>query len=323
MSRTQVASRLLQMVFTLWAIVTIIFFMFRLIPADPATLLIDSSFTDAAKDQLRAYWGLDKPLLTQYFVYLGNLLRGDFGTSFFYRVPVMEVLGPFLLNTLVLMVPAVTLSTILALLLGGYLGWHRGSLLERWGVVVPLVLYSIPIYWLGLLALMLFAFGLRWLPASGMRELGYEADTLWEIYFSLDFLKHLALPMLTATIYFMASPLMLMRTSMIEVRHEDFLDVIRAKGVPERTVIRHAMGNALLPVVTYLAFLSTIVVAGSVLLETVFAWPGMGRALVDSIAALDYPLAQAAFFMWAASVVVTYFLVDLLYYRLDPRINYG
>jgi peptide/nickel transport system permease protein len=323
MRRSQLLSRVLQMIFTLWAIVTIIFFMFRLIPADPAALLIDSSFTAEAKEQLRAYWGLDKPLLTQYFIYLGNLLRGDLGTSFFYRVPVMAVLGPFLLNTLVLMVPAVALSTVLAIVIGSYLGWHRGSFLERWGVILPLALYSIPIYWLGLLALMVFAFGLRWLPAAGMRELGYQADTLWEVYFSLDFLKHLILPMLTATLYFMASPLMLMRTSMIEVRHEDFLDVVRAKGVPERTVIRHAVGNALLPVVTYLSFLSTIVVAGSVLLETVFAWPGMGRALVDSITALDYPLAQAAFFLWSASVVVSYFLVDLLYYRLDPRISYG
>jgi peptide/nickel transport system permease protein len=305
----------------LWAIVTIIFFMFRLIPADPAALLIDTSLTDAAKDQLRAYWGLDKPLLTQYFVYLGNLLRGDFGRSFFYRVPVMQLLGPFLMNSLVLMLPSVALSTVLAVAIGAYLGWHRGSFLERWGLTFPLVLYSVPIYWLGLLALMVFAFGLRWFPASGMRELGYAADTWWQVYLSVDFLRHLALPMLTATLYFMASPLMLMRTSMIEVRHEDFLDVIRAKGVSEGTVIRHAMNNALLPVITYLAFLSTIVVAGSVLLETVFAWPGMGRALVDSITALDYPLAQAAFFMWSASVVVSYFLVDLLYYRIDPRIR--
>jgi len=309
------------MVFTLWAIVTIIFFMFRLIPADPASLLIDSSFTPEAKEQLRAYWGLDKPVLTQYFIYLGNLLQGDLGTSFFYRVPVMDVLGPFLLNSLVLMIPAVTLSTLLAVAIGGFLGWRRGSFLERWGLIIPLVLYSIPIYWLGLLALMVFAFGLRWLPASGMRELGYQADTILEVYLSADFVRHLILPMLTATLYFMASPLLLMRTSMIEVRHEDFLDVIRAKGVSEGTIIRHAMGNALLPVVTYLAFLSTIVVAGSVLLETVFAWPGMGRALVDSITALDYPLAQAAFFLWSGSVVVTYFLVDLLYYRLDPRIS--
>jgi peptide/nickel transport system permease protein len=323
MSRGYLLNRLIQMVFTLWAIVTIIFFMFRMIPADPAALLIDSSLTQAAKDQLRAYWGLDQPLMTQYVIYLGNLVRGDFGTSFFYRVPVMQVLGPFLINSLVLMIPAVTLSTILAVIIGAYLGWRRGSFLERWGIVVPLVLYSVPIYWLGLLALMLFSYGLRWLPASGMRELGYQADSLLEIYWNVNFLRHLILPMMTATLYFMASPLMLMRTSMIEVRHEDFLDVIRAKGVPERTVVRHAVGNALLPVVTYLAFLSTIVVSGSVLLETVFAWPGMGRALVDSITALDYPLAQAAFFMWSASVVITYFLVDLLYYRLDPRVSYG
>jgi peptide/nickel transport system permease protein len=310
------------MIFTLWVIITIIFFMFRLVPADPAALLIDSSLTPEQKQALRELWGLDKPLLAQYFTYLGNILRGDFGTSFFYRAPVMDVLLPFLRNSLVLMVPAIILATVMAIVIGSYLGWQRGSRLERWGIILPLVLHSIPFYWLGLIVIIVFAFWLRLFPSSGMRELGYRADSVWEIYFTVDFLRHLTLPMLTAAFYFMASPLMLMRSSMIEVRSEAFLDVVRAKGVPEHVVIRHAMRNALLPVVTYLAYLSTVAVAGSVLLETVFAWPGMGRALVESVNSLDYPLAQAAFFMWSGSVVFIYFLVDILYYKLDPRISY-
>ncbi len=322
MDRSYIVRRFLQMVFTLWVILTIIFFMFRLIPADPATLLIDSSLTTEAQQRLMELWGLDQPLSTQYFLYIKNVLRGDFGISFFYRVPVMEVLLPFLYNTLALMLPSVILATVLAVGVGSYMGWKRGSRFERWFLAVPLAMHSIPIYWLGIVILMIFAFWLGWFPTSGMRDLGYEANSIWEIYLTADFLHHLVLPMLTAVLYLMASPLMLMRSSMIEVRNEDYLDVVRAKGVGELTVIRHAVRNALLPVVTYLALLSTIAVTGSVLLETVFAWPGMGRAIVDSVNKLDYPLAQAAFFMWSGSVVVVYFIVDVLYYKLDPRISY-
>ncbi len=321
MNRGYVVRRFIQMLFTLWVVMTIIFFMFRLIPADPASLLVDSSLTTEAQQQLREFWGIDEPVLTQYFTYMGNLLQLDFGRSFFYRVPVMDVLGPFLRNSLVLMLPAVSLAIIASIGIGSYMGWKRGSFLERWGIMIPLALHGVPLYWLGLIALIIFSFWLGWFPSSGMRELGYVADNWWDIYLSVDFLQHVFLPMMTAAIYLTASPLMLMRSSMIEIQNEEFLDVIRAKGVSERVIIRHAMRNALLPVVTYLALLATIAVAGSVLLETVFSWPGIGRALVDAVNAQDYPLAQAAFFMWSASVVFMYFLVDILYYKLDPRIS--
>ncbi len=321
MSRRYIVRRFIQMIFTLWVIMTIIFFMFRMIPADPAALLVDSSLTTEAQQQLREFWGIDKPVMEQYVVYMGNLFKLDFGRSFFYRVPVMDVLGPFLRNSLVLMIPSVLLAIIAAIGLGSYMGWKRGSKIERWGIVIPLVLHGVPLYWLGLVALIIFSFWLRWFPSSGMRELGYTANNALEIYLNVDFLRHLILPMLTAAVYLTASPLMLMRSSMIEVQNEEFLDVIRAKGVSERVVIRHAMRNALLPVVTYLALLATIAVAGSVLLETVFSWPGIGRALVEAVNSQDYPLAQAAFFMWSASVVIMYFLVDILYHKLDPRIS--
>lgn len=323
MTREYILRRFVQMIFTLWVIITIIFFMFRLIPADPATLLIDSSFLPKeAQDHLRELWGLDKPIFEQYTTYIGNVLTLDFGISYFYRVPVMDVLLPFMRNTAVLMLPSVTLAAIIAILIGSFLGWQRGSRLERWGIAIPLVMHSIPLYWLGLIAMMIFAFWLRIFPAGGMRTLGYEAETVWEIYLSVDFLKHLILPMITATLYFTASPMMLMRSSMIEVRNEEYLNIIRGKGVRETRVIRHAVRNALLPVITYLAVLFTIAVTGSVLLETVFSWPGMGRAIVEAVATLDYPLAQAAFFMWSGTVVLMYFLLDILYFKLDPRISY-
>jgi peptide/nickel transport system permease protein len=310
------------MVLTLFGILTLIFFMFRLIPADPVALLVDASLTPEGQARLREIWGLDQPVLKQFTLYLGNVLKGDFGNSFFYRTPVIELIGPFLFNSFALMAPSVLLAAVLAIILGSILGWQRGTRLERWGVVVPLLLHSIPFYWLGLLVMMVFSFWLGLFPSSGMRELGYSAEGFWDVYLNVDFLKHLALPGLSAVLYFMASPMMLMRSSMIEVRNEEYLDIIRAKGVPERTVVKHAVRNASLPVITYLAVLSTIAVAGSVLLETVFSWPGMGRALVTAVQTLDYPMAQAAFFIWSGAVVVAYFLVDILYYKIDPRISY-
>jgi peptide/nickel transport system permease protein len=321
-SRAYLINRTVQMVFTLWAVLTIIFFMFRLIPADPAALLVDQSLSPEAQQRLLEIWGLDRPLPVQYISYLGSVARGDFGSSFRYRAPVMSILLPFLANSMALMLPSILLATVLAIVVGSIMGWRRGSRLERWGVVVPLFLHSVPLYWLGILVLMVFSFWLGWFPSGGMRELGYEDTGFWNKYLSWDFLHHLILPMLTAVLYFTASPLMLMRSSMIEVRNEEFLDVIRAKGVSEGVVMRHAVRNALLPVVTYLALLVTLAVAGSVLLETVFAWPGIGRAIVDAVGALDYPVAQAAFFIWAASVVFMNFLVDILYHRLDPRISH-
>lgn len=320
--RLYVVRRILQMAVTLWVILTIIFVMFRLLPADPASLLIDQNLPPEARADLLREWGLDHPLHVQYVRYLANIVRGDFGVSFSYHRPVFEIMGPFVVNSLMLMGPAIVLAVLLAVVGGAYLGWHRGSRVEKAGVVTSLIVHSVPVYWTAIVLVIVFGYWLRWFPTGNIRTPGYLGDSFVAKFFAIDFLHHLALPLATAVLYLVTNPMMLMRSAMIDVQGEEFLDLLRAKGLPERRLIVHAARNALLPVVTYLALMSTLAVGGSVLLETVFAWPGMGREIVRATASLDYPMAQAAFFLWSATIVVMNFVVDLLYGWLDPRVTY-
>lgn len=320
--RAFVVRRLLQMIVTLWVILTLIFVMFRMLPADPASLLIDQNLTRDARADLLRQWGLDQPLHIQYVRYLANIIRGNFGISFSYHRPVFEIMGPFIVNSVVLMVPAILLAILIAVAGGAYMGWHRGSRMEKIGVVTSLLFHSVPVYWIAIVLVIIFGYWLRWFPTGNIRTPGYIGDTFIQKFFTLDFAHHLALPLLTSVLFLMTNPMMLMRSAMIEVQGEDFLELLRAKGLPERQLIIHAARNALLPVVTYLALMSTLAVGGSVLLETVFAWPGMGREIVRATASLDYPMAQAAFFIWSAAIVVMNLVADLLYGWLDPRIAY-
>lgn len=320
--RAFVIRRVLQMVVSLWVILTIIFIMFRVLPGDPASLLIELNLPVEARADMLRRWGLDQPLHIQYVRYLGNVLRGDFGSSFSYHRPVYEVMGPFIVNSIMLMVPAVLLAALLAVVVGAYLGWYRGSRVEKAGVVSSLFLHSVPVYWIAIVLLVVFGYWLGWFPTGNIRTPGYLGDSFTQKFFSLDFLHHLALPLFTAVLFLSTDPMMLMRSSILEVRGEEFLELLRAKGLSESQLIRHAARNAILPVVTYLALLSTLAVGGSVLLETVFAWPGMGREIVRAVASLDYPMAQGAFLMWSTAIVVMNFAADVMYGWLDPRIVY-
>jgi peptide/nickel transport system permease protein len=315
--------RILQTIFVFFVVSTVIFFLFRIVPGDPTSMLIDSQMSIEAQNLLRARWGLDKPLYLQYISYLKNLLRGEFGTSFFYGEPVFDLLAEKIINTLFLMGVSISLAIGLGVILGTFLGWKRGHKVEQVGVVGSLFLRSIPIFWTAIVLLAVFAFWLRIFPAGGMRTPGYEAATLMDKYLSWDFVYHLILPVACATLYFVADPMMIMRSSILEVRGEDFLEMARAKGLSEfQVMFKHGARNAILPVVTYTALLTGFAFGGQVLLEVVFAWPGMGREIVLAVDRLDYPVAQASFFLMAMIVILLNFLVDLLYGYLDPRIVY-
>jgi peptide/nickel transport system permease protein len=271
---------------------------------------------------LRVEWGLDAPLYVQYFVFLKNLVLFNFGVSFFYRIPVWEALYSPLFNSIVLMGTGLVIAIGIGILLGAYLGWKRGGKLERFGLIFSLMLRSTPIFWLGIIVLMVFAYWLALFPTGRMRVTGYAAANLFQTYFSLDFLWHLALPLLTAILHFLSDPLLVMRTSMLEVRGEEFLEFLESIGLPQRSLIRHSMKNALLPVVTFVALSVGFVFGGQVLLEVVFAWPGMGREMLLAIERRDYPIAQGSFILMSSMVILMNFVVDLLYGYLDPRIKY-
>jgi peptide/nickel transport system permease protein len=321
--RSYLVRRFLQTLVVLFAVVTLVFVMFRLLPGDPTAMLVDQSLDEAARQRLLVEWGLDKPLLDQYLTFLKNIAQFNFGVSFYYQAPVWQAIHTAWWNTVVLMGLAMVVALAAGVVIGAYLGWKRGSAAERTGLVTALVLRSTPIFWLGILVLMVFSYWLRLFPTGGMRAVGYQSDGLLATYLSFDFALHLALPLLTASLYFIADPMMVMRTCMLEVKGEDFLEYLDALGFSERARMRHCARNALLPVVTFASIMVGFVFGGQVLLEIVFAWPGIGREMVLAIERRDYPIAQATFVVMSVMVIVMNFVVDILYSYIDPRIRYA
>lgn len=320
----QVGGRLLQLVFVLWAVATLLFLLFRLMPSNPLVAYIDPNFTEEQQAILMAKFGLDKPLWQQYLIYLGNLLQGELGESFFHREPVFERIISLLPNTLALTFTSLIIAYAFGVVAGAWLAWARGRIWERSAIPVVLTTRAMPEFWLGMVLLAVFSFWLGWLPAGGTRSPGAEFSGFLDLYTSRDFLVHLLLPAATLAIYSQGLPLLLMRSNMLDVMREDFVTMARIKGLSEWTVVvRHAARNALLPIMTSFAISVGYQIQGNVVVETVFSWPGLGRELVKAVAAADYPLAQGAFLMIAVVVVVMNLIADLLYATLDPRVGHG
>lgn len=320
--RAFVLRRLFHAALALFGLMTVTFLIFRIMPGDPLSTLVAGGRLDPqAQEQIRAQFGLDQPIFVQYFRYLANLLTGNFGTSFFYNQSVSEIVGRSLLNTAVLVLPAMVTAIIASVLLGAYLGWKSGGKLEILGVTISLVVYSLPVFWLSIILLMIFVYWLGWFPSGGMFTPGAAEPGLRQ-YFSIDFLRHLAMPFLASFLFYFPVTFFVMRNSMIEVKGEEFLDFVKAKGVSEFGQIKHGLRNGLLPVVTYVAVMATLVIEGNVMLEVVFAWPGIGREIVTSVLRRDYPIAQGAFFLMGVVLIAMNLLADLVYGYLDPRITY-
>ena len=316
-----VARRLALMLFVIWAILTIIFVLFKLLPGDPTAIFVDSNFSVEMIERQRALWGLDDPIPVQYGRYLANMLLFDFGESFFQNQTVAAILYEKTRNTLLMIVPALVISIVLGSVIGAIAGWRRGSRMEKTTVITALFLHSAPSFFVGILALMVFSYQLGWLPPGGMVSLG-GPETFWEIVSSGDYWQHLALPCLVLVSREITGPILLLRGSMLEVKGSDFIDILRAKGLPERQIVTHAARNALLPLVTYVAVMTGLLFQGQVLLEIIFAWPGIGRELVVALNDLDYPVAQASLYVMALVTLALNFFADLVYGAIDPRVTY-
>jgi peptide/nickel transport system permease protein len=321
--KAYIIRRLIQLVITLFVLTTILFFMFRLLPGDPLTMYLDAALPVESQEMVLKQFGLDQPLSYQYLVYMKNIFKGEFGRSFYYRTPVSEIMGERLISTILLMGVSILLAFVMGVVIGTIMAWKRGTKFEIAGLVTGLTFKSAPEFWTSLMALLVFSYTLGWFPIGGMHTPGQEFTSVASKYFNLDFLHHLILPSLVASIFYMATPMLIMRNSMLEVMTEDFVEMARAKGLKERTVMfRHAMRNAMLPVITVLTLMIGFAVGGQVLIETVFRWPGMGREMVLAIQRHDYPMAQASFFVLGVLVVTLNFITDLLYGYLDPRVTY-
>jgi peptide/nickel transport system permease protein len=314
--RRYVVRRLLLLVPVLLGVSVIIFMVLHLAPGDPAEIMLGSQATQADLERLRAELGLTEPLYVQYVHWLGQVARGDLGRSIWMKRPVLaEVLGRFK-ATLVLTGSALVLSTAVGLALGIASAVRPNSLLDRLSAVASLFGASMPVFWLGIVLMVIFALWLGWLPASGMFA-PYGGGDLRDLF------VHLALPAVTLAAASVTIIARLTRSTMLETLGQDYIRTARAKGVVERAVVlRHGLKNALIPIVTVVGVQAGYLLGGAVLTETVFAWPGVGTLMVQGILARDFPLVQGCVLVVALSFVLINLVVDLLYAWLDPRIRY-
>jgi peptide/nickel transport system permease protein len=318
--RRYLAGRVLQSLVVVLLVTTASFFLAHLAPGDPMWV-DDPRMPEQVKEQLRVQFGLDRPIHEQFGLYLRSLARGDMGYSFSRRIPVGDALAAALPRTLLLMGTAIALSILIGVTLGVYGAIRREHPTARVLNGVSLLFYSLPEFWLALMALLLFAYWIPAFPAGGIVDatmhdyLGFWGR-VW------DRIHHLVLPVATFTLLTTAAIARYQRAAMLDVIELDFVRTARAKGLPERAVVgRHALRNALLPVITLLGLALPTLFGGAVFIETVFSWPGMGQLSAGAIAGRDYPLISATVAVGAVMVVSGSLVADLLYAIADPRVR--
>ena len=285
--------------------VSFISFAVLFLSGDPTDILVGEDWTREEVQRLRRDMGLDRPWIVQYARYAGRAVRGDFGESLRYRRPAFDLIAERLPATLELALVALLLSVILALPVGVLSAIHRGSLIDQGGMLFALVGQAMPVFWLGLMLILVFGVDLGWLPVSGRGTLA-----------------HLTLPALALSTYSIARNTRVIRSSMLDVLGNEYITTARAKGLSEWIVVHlHALRNAMIPVVTIIGIEFGHLLGGAVIVETIFAWPGIGRLMIQAIYAKDFPLVQASVTITALIFVTLNFIVDLLYSVLDPRVR--
>lgn len=313
--------RLIQSLLLILILILVNFLLIHLAPGDPVHLLAGQSGDEKYYEVIRAKFGLNQPLTTQLGIYLWSVLRGDLGYSLGYQQPVIGVIVARIPATLLLTISAVLVSSIAGVVLGVETARRENSLLDRSINGFALVGYSVPSFSVGHLLLIVFALRLGLFPTQNLSSATQELTGLG---YGLDVLSHLVLPVTTLAIVYVAQIMRLTRTSMLNVLGENFVIAARAKGLSEgRVLYGHALRNALLPIVTVVGHDFGMLLSGAVLVETVFAWPGLGRLMLDALAMRDYPVLMGLFLMISVSVIVVNLIVDLTYSALDPRIRYG
>ncbi len=314
--------RLGHLVLVLWVVASLTFVLFRLMPGDPTLNFLSPNFSEETRAALLKSFGLDKPLWDQYLIYMSNLLHGDFGMSFLQGKSVAALLADALPNTIILTLVSLCVAYAFGIVAGAFLAFRRGGVIEAAAIPSALATRSAPEFWLGMLLLAALSFQAGWFPTGGALSPGQDPGSFGSRLISGDYWWHLALPALTLMLYSQGLPLLLMRATMLEVMNDEFIVMARMKGLSRWSVVmRHAARNALLPVVTAFALGFGASIGGNVVVETVFAWPGIGRVLVQAVQSADYPLAQGAFILIATVLVTMNSLADLVYSALDPRVS--
>jgi peptide/nickel transport system permease protein len=290
-------------------------------PGDPVSMIVDVvRLRPAQVERLYELFGLDKPLWEQYLQYMTQTLQGFYGYSFYSQRPIAEDIMARLPNTLLLIGTATVLSIVIGMVIGIVAAARRGSVIDFSVISFGFLGNSIPIFWLGLIFLLIFGVNLKWFPIRGTTSVPAPTEPLALV---ADILWHMTLPTLALVIILFGGYALVMRASMLDVLTEDYITLARAKGLDERTILyKHALRNAMLPMVTMIALAFGFLLSGALLTETVFSWFGLGRYIWDAILKQDFPALQGIFFMISVMVIIANLIADLIYGFLDPRIRY-
>lgn len=314
--------RLIYTLITIFAVASILFVLFRMLPGDPTLQVISPAMDPAVQSRMKEAFGLNQPFWMQYLIYMKNLVTLEWGRSFVSAQKVTDILAYRFWNTILLMAAGMCLTLVVGISLGVLMAWRRNGALDVIGTVVSLIFQAAPPFITGLLFLMVLSYRMGLFPTGGMYPPGQRPDTALQLLFMPEFWHRIVLPTLTVSLYYISTPMLIMRDSMLEVLGSDYIELARAKGLrPMVVMIKHAARNALLGVVTIAGIMIGFAVGGQVVVESLFSWPGMGQLMVESAAAHDYPVAQGTFLMLAILVISLNFLTDVLYSYLDPRIK--
>ncbi len=304
-----IRKRSIEGIITLWLITLAVFFLLRLGGGNPIEYMLPPEASQADIDSLTKAYGFDKPLWEQYWIFNLKLIQGDLGNALAYdKRPTVEVVWERIPATLQLTSAAMIMAVVIGVLIGAISASRPNSLFDRVGKVVAITGQSMPVFWVGLLLILLFSVQLGWLPsAGGIDRLGW---------------KGIIMPAVSLGFFLVASHMRIVRSTMLEVMESDYIKLVRAKGLPTRMVVwKHAFKNAAIPVFTLFFVNFAALISGAVVTETIFAWPGIGRLLVDALILRDYPTTQTVIFFAAAVIVFINILVDVMYAWLDPRIR--
>jgi peptide/nickel transport system permease protein len=321
MHRHFLLKRCLELIPLILGVIVINFSLIHLAPGDPAMVLAgEFQAGPEVLQELRVEFGLDKPLYEQFLVYLRKVCTGDLGYSYRYRSAVLSLILSRLPNTLLLLAVSFVLSFVVGIAFAAFAAHKPNSLLDTFLSALSMIGYCLPTFWTGMMLLTLFSLRLEWFPSGGMYSLKADFSGMLGL---LDLARHLFLPAVTYSAFFLAISYRLTRAKMIEMLMEDFITTARSKGLSEGEVLfRHALKNSLVPVIAVMGLNLGVMVGGSVTIETVFSWPGLGRLMYDSILSRDYPLLLGIFIIFSVGVILANLIADIWTAVLDPRIKY-
>lgn len=314
--------RLVYTLITIFMVASILFVLFRMLPGEPTMQVISPAMDPAVQERMKAAFGLNEPIWVQYGIYLKNLVTLEWGRSFVSAQEVTDILGYRFWNTVLLMAAGMCMTLVLGISAGIIMAWRRSGAIDFFGTVVGLIFQAAPPFITGLLLLMVLSYRLGLFPTGGMYAPGMRPEGIFDLLSTADFWHRLVLPTITVGMYYISTPMLIMRDSMLEVLGSDYIELARAKGLKNRVImLRHAARNAMLGVVTIAGIMVGFAIGGQVVVESLFSWPGMGQLMVESAAQHDYPVAQGTFLMLAILVISLNFITDILYSYLDPRIK--